>query len=118
MVGIELELQTRALITNFTLIQTTVSGGLLLKCARAGPFNATTHLHSGLGQVGAHSQTLTHHHVRVVGLLEGLLQGLQLLRREGRATAPLFSVLGAVASLKDDVLKCAAVEKQKRDERV
>lgn len=49
-----------------------------------------------------------------MGLLEGLLQGLQLLGGEGRATAPLLSVLGAVASLKDDVLKCAAVEKQER----
>lgn len=70
------------------------------------------YLNACLRQVGAHGQTLTHHHVRVVGLLEGLLQGLQLLGGEGRATAALLSVLGAIASLKDDVLKCAAVEKQ------
>lgn len=57
------------------------------------------YLNTCLRQVGAHGQTLTHHHVRVVCLLEGLLQGLQLLGGEGRATAPLLSVLGAIASL-------------------
>lgn len=47
-----------------------------------------------------------------MGLLESLLQGLQLLRSEGRPAAALLSVLGAIAGLKDNVLKCAAVEKQ------
>lgn len=70
------------------------------------------YLHSGFGQVGAHGQPLSHHHVRVVGLLESLLQRLQLLRREGRAAPTLFAVLRAVASLQDDVLKCAAVERE------
>lgn len=70
------------------------------------------YLHSGLRQVGAHGQTFPHHHVGVVGFLEGLLQGLQLLGGEGRATAALLSVLGAIAGLKDNVLKCTAVEKQ------
>lgn len=70
------------------------------------------YLHSCFRQVGAHGQAFTHHHVGVVGLLESLLQGLQLLRGEGRPTAPLLSVLGAITGLKDNVLKCAAVEKQ------
>lgn len=70
------------------------------------------YLHPSLGQVGAHGQTLTHHHIGVVGLLEGLLQSLQLLGSEGRPAAALLSVLGAIAGLKDNVLKCTAVEKQ------
>lgn len=45
-------------------------------------------------------------------LLEGLLQRLQLLRGEGRAAAALLAVLRAVASLQDDVFKCAAVGRQ------
>lgn len=71
-----------------------------------------SYLHSGLGQVGAHGQSLPHHHIWVVGLLEGLLQRLQLLGSEGRAAAALLAVLGAVTSLQDDVLKCAAVGKE------
>lgn len=71
------------------------------------------YLHARLRQVCAHGQTLTHHHIRVVGFLEGLLQRLQLLGGEGRATAALLSVLGSIAGLKDNVLKCAAVEKEK-----
>lgn len=47
-----------------------------------------------------------------MGLLEGLLQRLQLLRGEGRAAAALFAVLGPVTSLQDDVLECAAVGKE------
>lgn len=70
------------------------------------------YLHSGLGQVGAHGQPLPHHHIRIVGFLEGLLQRLQLLRGEGRAAAALLAVLGAVPSLQDDVLECAAVGKE------
>lgn len=70
------------------------------------------YLHSSLRQVGAHGQTFTHHHIWVVRLLESFLQGLQLLGSEGRPTAPLLSVLGAIPGLKDNVLKCAAVEKQ------
>lgn len=71
-----------------------------------------SYLHPGLGQVGAHGQPLPHHHIWIVGLLEGLLQRLQLLRGEGRAAAALLAVLGAVASLQDDVLECAAVGKE------
>lgn len=71
-----------------------------------------TDLHSGLGQVGAHGQPLPHHHIRIVGLLEGLFQRLQLLRGEGRAAAALLAVLGPVTSLQDDVLECAAVGKE------
>lgn len=70
------------------------------------------YLHTCLRQVGAHGQTFTHHHIRVVGLLEGFLQGLQLLSGEGCPTTPLLSMLGAIPGLKDNVLKCAAVEKQ------
>lgn len=70
------------------------------------------YLHTRLRQVGAHGQTFPHHHIRVVGLLERFLQGLQLLGSESRTTAPLLSVLGAIPGLKDNVLKCAAVEKQ------
>ena len=51
------------------------------------------YLHPGLRQVGAHGQPLTHHHVRVVSLLEGLFQGLELLSCERRAAATLFAVL-------------------------
>lgn len=47
-----------------------------------------------------------------MGLLEGLFQRLQLLRGEGRAAAALLAVLGAVTSLQDDVLECAAVGKE------
>lgn len=70
------------------------------------------YLHTCLRQVRAHGQTLTHHHIRIVGLLEGFLQGLQLLGGEGCPTAALLSVLGAIPGLEDNVLKCAAVEKQ------
>lgn len=71
-----------------------------------------SYLHPGLGQVGAHGQPLPHHHIWIVGLLEGLLQRLQLLRGEGGAAAALLAVLGAVPSLQDDVLECAAVGKE------
>lgn len=47
-----------------------------------------------------------------MGLLESLLQRFQLLRSEGRAAPALFAVLRAVASLQDDVLKCAAVGRE------
>lgn len=70
------------------------------------------YLHTSLRQVGAHGQAFPHHHIRVVGFLEGFLQGFQLLSGEGCTTAPLLSVLGAIPGLKDNVLKCAAVEKQ------
>lgn len=77
----------------------------------------TSHLDSRLGQVGAHGQSLTHHHVWVVCLLKGFLQGLELLCGEGRATPPLLAMLRAVTSLEDNVLKCAAVfkEREKKD---
>lgn len=70
------------------------------------------YLNSCLRQVGAHGQAFSHHHIRVVGLLESFLQGFQLLGGEGCPAAPLLSVLGAIPGLKDNVLKCAAVEKQ------
>lgn len=70
------------------------------------------YLDARLGQVGAHGQTFTHHHVWIVGLLEGFLQGLQLLGGEGRPTPPLLSVLGAIPGLEDNVLKCTTVEKE------
>lgn len=71
---------------------------------RVGPY-----LHTGLRQIGTHGQPLAHHHVRVMGLLESLFQGLKLLGCERRATPTLFTVLGAIAGLQDDVLKCTAV---------
>ena len=70
------------------------------------------HLYTSLGQVGAHGEALAHHHVGVVGLLERLLQGLQLLGGERSAAAPLLAVLGAISGLEDNVLKCATVEKK------
>lgn len=57
------------------------------------------YLNACLRQVGAHGQTFTHHHIRVVSLLESFLQGLQLLGGERRPTAPLLSVLGAIPGL-------------------
>lgn len=81
-------------------------------CSSLTRTSAFLYLHSSFRQVGAHGQTFTHHHVGVVGLLESLLQSLQLLGGEGRPTAALLSVLGAIAGLKDNVLKCTAVEKQ------
>lgn len=75
-------------------------------------FGFVFYLHTCLGQVGAHGQAFTHHHVRVVRLLEGFLQSFQLLGGERCPTAPLLSVLGAIAGLKDNVLKCTTVEKQ------
>lgn len=71
---------------------------------RAGPY-----LHTGLRQIGTHGQPLAHHHIWVMSLLEGLLQGLKLLGCECCATTTLFAVLGAIAGLQDDVLKCTAV---------
>lgn len=68
-----------------------------------------SYLHAGFRQVGTHGQPLTHHHIWVVSLLEGLFQSLELLSRERSAAAALFSVLGAIAGLQDDVLKCTAV---------
>lgn len=70
------------------------------------------YLDSGFRQVCAHGQPLSHHHIWVVSLLEGLLQGLQLLGSEGRATPPLFAVLGSITCLQNDVLKCTAVGRQ------
>lgn len=74
--------------------------------------SAGSYLYARLGQVGAHGQPLPHHHIRVVGLLEGLLQRLELLCGEGGAAAALFAVLGSVAGLQDDVFKCAAVGRE------
>lgn len=71
---------------------------------RAGPY-----LYTGLRKIGTHGQPLAHHHIWVMSLLEGLLQGLKLLGRERRATPTLFTVLGAIAGLQDYVLKCTAV---------
>lgn len=68
-----------------------------------------SYLHPSLRQVGAHGQPLTHHHIRVVSLLEGLFQGLELLSSERCTAATLFAVLGAITGLQDDVLKCTAV---------
>lgn len=76
----------------------------------------TSHLDSRLGQVGAHGQAFTHHHVRVVCFLERLLQSLELLCGEGRAAPSLLTMLRAVTSLEYNVLKCAAVF-LKREER-
>lgn len=73
-----------------------------------------SHLDSRFRQVGAHCEPLPHHYIRVMGLLEGLLQRFQLLGGEGRAAPALFAVLRAIASLQDDVLKCAAVGKENR----
>lgn len=70
------------------------------------------YLHAGLREVSAHGKALAHHHVGVVGLLESLLQGLKLLRGERGAAPALFAMLGPVASLEDDVLKCAAVGRE------
>lgn len=77
-------------------------------------YPSASYLHSGLGQVGAHGQTLPHDNIRVVRLLEGLLQSFQLLGGKGRPAASLLSVLGAVAGLQDDVLKCTAVERKNK----
>ncbi|TNN69810.1 hypothetical protein EYF80_019878 [Liparis tanakae] len=73
-----------------------------------------TYLHTGLWQVGAHGEPLPHHHIRVVRLLEGLFQRLQLLCGEGGATAALFAcervhgrpVVGRVLRL----LRCLLVQ--------
>lgn len=70
------------------------------------------YLNACFRKVGAHGETFPHYHIRVVGLLESFLQGLKLLGGEGCATAPLLSVLRAIPGLKDNVLKCAAVEKE------
>lgn len=75
-------------------------------------FLGRAYLHAGLRQIGTHGQPLPHHHIWIMGLLESLLQRFQLLRREGRAAPALFAVLRAVASLQDDVLKCAAVGRE------
>lgn len=72
------------------------------------------YLDSGFRQVCAHGQPLSHHHIWVVSLLEGLLQRLQLLGGEGRATSPLFAVLGSITCLQNDVLKCTAVGRQEK----
>lgn len=76
------------------------------------PASRGPYLHAGLGQIGTHGQPLAHHHIWVMSLLEGLLQGLKLLGCECRATTTLFAVLGAIAGLQDDVLKCTAVGRQ------
>lgn len=60
------------------------------------------HLYASLGQVDGEGQPLSHGDVRVLGLLEGLLQRLQLRHRERRAAAPLLLV-AAVASLQDEL---------------
>lgn len=95
---------------------------LFLACRDAvggrGCVGTMSHLDSRLGQVGAHGQAFTHHHVRVVRFLKGLLQSLELLRGEGCATPPLLTMLRAVTSLEYNVLKCAAVFfGRKRNER-
>lgn len=77
----------------------------------------TSYLDSRLGQVGAHGQAFTHHHVRVVCLLKGFLQSLELLRGEGCATPSLLTMLRAVTSLEYNVLKCAAVFWREKKER-
>lgn len=67
------------------------------------------YLYSSLWQISAHCQSLPHHHIWVVSLLESFLQGFQLLSCESCAASPLFAVLGAITGLQDDVLKRTAV---------
>lgn len=74
-----------------------------------GKWGTEPYLHPGLRQVCTHGQPLTHHHVWVVCLLECLFQSFELLGRECCAAAPLLAVLGTIAGLQDDVLKCTAV---------
>jgi hypothetical protein len=62
------------------------------------------YLYPGLRQIGHHGQSLPHHHVRVVCLGEGLLQGGQLVVCE-RSPAPALLPLAAVTRLQDNVWK-------------
>ena len=55
----------------------------------------STYLHPDLRQVDLHGQLLTAVHVRVVGLLEGPLQLVELVGGEGGAVAPVL-LLGLV----------------------
>ena len=57
---------------------------------------STPHLYSGLGELGPLGQLLPSVDVGVVRPLKGLLQLLQLLGREGGATAPLLPLQGQV----------------------
>ena len=54
---------------------------------------ALTDLHAGLGEVGPHGQLLPRVHVGVVGLLEDLLQLLQLVAGEGGSVPPLLALV-------------------------
>ena len=57
---------------------------------------STPHLYSGLSELGPLGQLLPGVDVGVVRPLERSLQLLQLLRREGGATAPLLPLQGEV----------------------
>lgn len=53
-------------------------------------FLRSSHLHSDLGEVHLHGQLLSAVHVRVVGLLKGTLQLVQLVGGEGGAVASVL----------------------------
>ena len=57
------------------------------------PPGALTDLHTGLGEVGPHGQLLPRVHVGVVGLLEDLLQLLQLVAGESGSVPPLLALV-------------------------
>ena len=49
------------------------------------------YLNSGFSQINFHGQLLSHEHIRVSSLLEGLLQLLQLLCGEISSVSPLLA---------------------------
>lgn len=62
----------------------------------AGMWTPASYPHSGLGQVGPHSDLLPGAHVRVAVPLEGGLQLLELLAGEVSPLPPLLLLLGVV----------------------
>lgn len=57
------------------------------------------YLHPGLGQLGPGGQLLAHVHVRVVRLLEDLLQLVELRAAESGPVAPLLAARHLVVAL-------------------
>lgn len=62
--------------------------------------SSCAHLYAGLGQVDADGQPLSHTHIWILCLLEGLLQSLQLRHSERCAAAALL-LLVAIPGLQN-----------------
>lgn len=77
-----------------------------------------SHLDSGLAEVQPHGEFFPREHVRILGLIEGSLQLVQLIRRERGPAAPDLPRLHVVLGPRAAVLGGRAARLQLRPRRV